>query len=56
VNREEKLKIAKMAYKEIMQSIQKFESQESFFFCAHWDECISVDDELFHGHELNEKD
>ena len=47
-----KLKIAKIAYKEIMRVIESFENDG---ICFHWDECISVDDEIFHGHEMREK-
>lgn len=47
-----KLAIAKIAYKEIQAAIDKFEGK---FIHAHWDECITVDDELFHGHELREE-
>jgi hypothetical protein len=52
MNREEKLHIARLAYQDISAAISKFESQEDFDFCAHWDECISVDDEMFYGREL----
>ena len=48
-----KLAIAKIAYKEIRAAIDKFEDN-GLDICAHWDECISVDDELFHGHQLRE--
>ena len=54
MNREQKLAIAKIAYREIQDAIKKFEDEKSFEICAHWDECITVDDELFHGHELRE--
>lgn len=50
-----KLRIAKEAYRQIKAAINSFEEQDTCI-CAHWDECISVDDELFHGHQLREKD
>jgi hypothetical protein len=47
------LKIAKLAYREIKAAIDKFE-KSGLDIRAHWNECICVDDELFHGHQLNE--
>jgi hypothetical protein len=49
--RQLKLAIAKIAYKEIQAAIDKF---EGLLISVHWDECITVDGELFHGHELRE--
>ncbi len=48
-----KFLIAKIAYQEIKAVIDKFENSE-LDICAHWDECISVDEELFHGRQLRE--
>lgn len=48
-----KLEIAKRAYKGIKAAIDQFESQ-GLHYCAHWDECISVDDEFFQGCELRD--
>lgn len=53
---EEKLVIAKMVYREIIEAINKFQSQDAFHICVHWAECISVDDELFYGYELAESE
>lgn len=49
---EEKLAIAKEAYKQIMEGIKRAES--SGVVCCHWDECITVDDELFHSRHMRE--
>ena len=48
---EENLLIAKEAYRQIKTVIDEFESQ-NIHHCAHWDGCISVDDELFHERQL----
>jgi len=55
MNREQKLAIAKIAYKQIKAAIDNFEDQNGLQICAHWDECISVDDELFHSDEMREE-
>lgn len=47
-----KLAIAKLAYKEISEVIERLEATEIIH--AHWDECITVDEELFHGHQLRD--
>jgi hypothetical protein len=52
---EEKLRIAKQAYKQIKTAIDSFEQQE-ISFCAYWDECISVNGEFFHGCQLRDED
>lgn len=52
MNDEWKLKIAKMAYKEIMEVISKYES--TGFIHLNWDECITVDDELFLMRDLRD--
>ena len=56
MNRKEKLYVARMAYKEIKQVIDKWEKSEQYpnLIYACWDECISVDDELFHHWELKD--
>jgi len=51
---EKKLRIAKFAYKEIMETCNELQRHFDNDICFHWDECISVDDELFHGHQLRE--
>lgn len=53
--REEKLEIARKAYQEIIYVINKWENESGLDIGCHWDECISVDDELFHGHELRKE-
>lgn len=52
---EEKLAVAKQAYKEIIALINSLEEKYGKDFCAHWDECISIDDELFHAHQMREE-
>lgn len=47
--RKRKLEIAKLAYRDIMSAINRWENGDISF---HWDGCISVDDELFHEREL----
>jgi len=53
--RKEKLRIAKMAYKEIKHAIDNWQDS-SGIVCAHWDECITVDGEFFMERELKEED
>lgn len=48
-----KLEIAKLAYNEMRAVIDKYENM-GLDICFHWDECISVDEELFHRDELQE--
>lgn len=48
-----KLAIAKLVYNEIIAVVNKFENS-GLDIRAHWDECISVDDELFQGRQLRE--
>ena len=56
MNRLQKLQIARMAYKDINQSIEKWQRPElcgnDLPILCHWDGCITVDDELFHEREL----
>lgn len=52
-SREDRLKIARVAYKEVKKAIERSESRGDILH--HWDECITIDDELFHGHELREE-
>lgn len=51
----QKLQIAKWAYADIKAAIDKWEGSVALQIIAHWDECITVEDELFHGHELREE-
>lgn len=51
----QKRAIAKLAYEEINEVIEKWESLGEYNIlnvCAHWDGCISVDDTLFHEWQL----
>lgn len=52
---EEKLHIAKEAYKAVMQGIKNAESYLDGKVHCHWDGCISIDDELFHKGQLSGK-
>ena len=48
-----KLRIAKLAYKEVQAAMDKFQRDGTLIdVLFHWDECITVDDELFHGFQL----
>lgn len=49
---EHKLAIAKEAYKSIMCAMDKLDAENDDRLCFHWDECISVDDELFCSWQL----
>lgn len=58
---EEKLAISREAYKEIKEVMIKWELPGYWYIpideCPvnfFWDECIQVEDELFHGHQLRE--
>ncbi len=50
--REDKLKIAKLVYSEIMNVINAFENRKDYEIKCCWDEFIWVDDECFSGYEL----
>jgi len=52
MNREQKLAIARMAFIDIVQVINKFQEVNALKINAHWDQCITVDGELFHADEL----
>jgi len=52
MNREQKLLLAKLSYRDISRVIDEWEKESGFNIYFHWDECISVDDELFHAREL----
>jgi hypothetical protein len=52
----QQLAIAKMVYKDIMSMISRWEMHYCLGVHAHWDECITVDGELFHGHQLRDDD
>lgn len=54
MDKEQKLAICKLAYREIMDVIEKYEVRYQPYFSAHWDECISFHDEFFQRKELNE--
>lgn len=59
MNTMQKLAMARIAYKEIMEVIDKWENLNKYntmYFSFHWDGCITVDDELFHEHQLREKE
>ena len=47
---EEKLAIAKEAYRQISAVINELEKDG--IVCCHWDGCITVDDELFHEQQM----
>lgn len=52
-----KLAAARMAYREIMDVIEKWESMgDGMVFRCHWDECISVKGELFQRSELRQEE
>jgi hypothetical protein len=51
-DRAKKLAIARAAYKEIKNVIDKFENNSQFLVTSDWDGCITVDDEFFQGSEL----
>lgn len=54
MNREQKLKIAREGYRKVQGAIEEVEAAG---VCrCHWDECMTVDDEFFHGHELKGED
>jgi hypothetical protein len=50
--RNEKLKIARLAYKEITAAIKKWEEYSGQEIRCHWDEYITVDGEGFGYYEL----
>jgi|GEM_PF-6261724 len=50
--RNEKLKIARLAYKEITAAIKKWEEYSGQEIRCHWDEYITVDGEGFNCYEL----
>lgn len=51
-------KIAKLAYRDIRSVIDRWESKNDcdFGIYTHWDGCISVNDEIFHEHELSDNE
>ena len=53
MNSLQKRAIAKMVYKEIDDIIEKW-SHKDLPILFHWDGCITVDDELFHEHQLRD--
>ncbi len=47
------LAVARMAYREIIDVIEKWENMgDGTKICCHWDECITIDGELFQRREL----
>ena len=52
--RAEKLKIAKLSYKEITAAIQKWEEYSGQEIRCHWDEYITVDGEGFSYYDMIE--
>ena len=59
MNSLQKRAIARLAYEEISAVINKWESLGNYgdlHFCAHWDGCITVDDELFHERQIMKND
>lgn len=50
------LAVAKMAYNEIMDVIEKWEGMSNGKICCHWDECITVDGQLFQRRQLRRDD
>lgn len=46
------LAVARMAYNEIIDVIEKWEGMSKGKICFHWDECITVDGELFQRRQL----
>lgn len=51
-----KLRIAHMAYKQVREAIDSVEGREYLIdILCHWDGCITVDDELFHEHQLRDR-
>jgi len=49
-----KLEIAKFAYAQIIGLMEKIEKDSPYEMGFCWDECIWVDDILFHYHEMKE--
>lgn len=52
-HREQKMKVAKIAFQQIdkaMKDLEKLFPEIEFNFC--WDECIWVDDEFFNSYEI----
>jgi hypothetical protein len=56
MNREEKLHIAKEAYRAIKAAIDDVESYKDAEIHCCWDECIWVDDEFFNYSDLKDKE
>lgn len=55
-DRENKLKIAKMAYRAIIDCMEEIKTCTDYEMDFCWDECIWVDDTLFHYHEMNKEE
>jgi hypothetical protein len=56
MTREQALIIAKLVYADVSRTIEDWEEEghNGELINCHWDECISVDDHLFRGHELRD--
>jgi len=57
MNREQALIVAKLAYKDMMKVVLDWEEtgDNGELVNFHWDECISVDEWLFHTFELRDR-
>lgn len=53
LNYEEKLHIAKDAYKAVKKIVDSIESYQDAHINCCWDACIMVDDELFQGDDFD---
>ncbi len=53
---QKKLAIAKMAYKKIIDCFEEIQSCTEYEIGFCWDECIHVDDILFHYYEMKDKE
>ena len=51
-----KLKIARLAYRDIRAVLDKYENDNLVNIRTHWDGCITVDDEIFHDYQLRDKE
>ncbi len=59
MNSLQKRALARLAYSEINEVIEKWESLGKYNyldFSAHWDGCITVDNELFHEWQLKNEE
>lgn len=54
MNSLQRLAIAKLAYKDIRAVIDKWDCNRDLPILFHWEGCITVDDELYHEHQLRD--